>query len=190
MHRRPLTELLQLYLAVHPGEADTVRRFLAFVDRHEDCLHRRCRTGHVTASAWIVSPDGSQCLLTLHRKLGRWLQLGGHVDGEPHVWRAALREAQEESGMQQFTMRTDLPLDVDIHEIPAYGGEPAHDHLDVRFLLRAARGQKLVRSAESLDLRWFHFDRLPAVNAEESVLRMARKAAALFWRGDPADNAP
>jgi 8-oxo-dGTP pyrophosphatase MutT (NUDIX family) len=138
----------------------------------------------VTASAWIVSPDRAQVLLTQHRKLGRWLQLGGHADGDPDVFAVALREAREESGLARFsTLPGDggrLPVDVDVHEIPARRAEPAHLHHDVRFLLLAEPGQSLCRSDESADLRWVPWAELPRLAAEESLLRMERRARALL----------
>jgi 8-oxo-dGTP pyrophosphatase MutT (NUDIX family) len=178
MHRRPVCELLKAYRLSHPNECEVADRFLAFVDAHEDVLHRTCLPGHVTASCWILSSDGENCLLTLHRKLGRWLQLGGHVDGEPEIWRAALREAQEESGMDRFELIPE-PLDIDIHEIPGRADEPAHLHHDIRFLLQAAPGQELSISSESLDLRWFALCDVPSMTSEASILRMLRKAQAL-----------
>lgn len=187
MHRRPLIELLQRYGRANPDEAALVARFLAFVADHDDCLRRSCVPGHITASAWIVSADGTEALLTHHRKLGRWLQLGGHVDGEPHVEQAALREAQEESGMAEFEFARAadgalVPLDLDVHPIPARGSEPRHDHWDVRFLLRARPGQSLSISAESKDLRWFASDALRTVTDEDSVLRLCRKSLQLGWQ--------
>ncbi len=179
MHRQHLRHLLHRYAASHAGETALVRRFVAFVDAHDDCLLRSCRPGHITASAWILSADGHSALLTHHKKLGRWLQLGGHVDGEPQIENAALREAQEESGMQDFDFVTWSglglePLDLDVHTIPAHRLEPQHEHWDVRFLLRARPGQELVVSAESNRLQWFPLDALPTT--EESVLRLGRKA--------------
>lgn len=182
MHRRPLSQLLARYGTRHPAEGELVARFQAFVQGHADCLLRSCVPGHITASCWIVSPDGSHCLLTRHRKLQKWLQLGGHVDGEVDVEQAALREAQEESGMAHFELVTPpgglVPLDLDVHEIPARGSEPKHLHWDVRFLLRALPGQQLQVSEESLDLRWIALAELPQLTTEESVLRLPRKAAA------------
>lgn len=178
MERRSVRRLLEDYRAAHHDEHEVADRFLSFIDAHPDVLHRTCLPGHVTASCWILSADGEQCLLTHHRKLGKWLQLGGHVDGEPEIWRAALREAQEESGMTRFELEP-VPLDIDIHEIPARGEEPAHLHHDVRFLMRAGAGQDIVRSEESLDLRWFPTDAVPRVTSEESVLRILRKAKSL-----------
>lgn len=184
MHRRHLNGLLQLYEVAWPAERAQVGRFRQFVAAHADCLLRTCLPGHITASAWIVAPAGGSALLTHHRKLGRWLQLGGHVDGEAEIERAALREAQEESGMQQFTFATWsagglVPLDLDVHPIPARGREPWHEHWDVRFLLRAGAGQPLVASAESNDLRWVPVAELASLTDESSVLRLAQKTAAL-----------
>ncbi len=187
MRRRPLRELLNAYAVAHVAERATVDRFREFVDTHEDCLLRSCRPGHVTASTWILSPDRRSCLLTLHRKLGKWLQLGGHVDGEPEVWRAALREAQEESGMTRFQVAP-LPLDLDVHSIPAHGDDPEHLHLDVRFLLITEPDQSLSQSSESLDLRWFPVDQLRSVTTEESVLRLQEKVRGLFSAGGWSDN--
>ena len=181
MHRRPLTELLQRHAATGPDAAGIAARFLAFIGEHDDCLLRSCVPGHVTASAWILSSDGGSCLLTRHRKLRKWLQLGGHVDGEERVERAALREAREESGLQSFELLAPagllLPLDLDVHPIPARGSEPEHLHWDVRFLLRAAPGQQLAISDESDDLRWIPAPRLAEFTQEESVLRLQRAAA-------------
>lgn len=187
MHRRHLNELLQRYAETWPAEAHVAARFRGFVDAHGDCLLRSCAPGHITASAWIVSADGGQALLTHHRKLGRWLQLGGHVDGETRVELAALREAEEESGLAPFVLvpwagDTLVPLDLDVHPIPARASEPGHDHWDVRFLLRAPPGQALVRSDESTDLRWFAAAKVAEATAEESVLRLLRKAQSVLQR--------
>jgi 8-oxo-dGTP pyrophosphatase MutT (NUDIX family) len=186
--------LLQRYAAWWPAEAALVERFLQFATAHEDCLLRSCVPGHLTASAWILSPDGEQALLLHHRKLGRWLQPGGHCDGEPELVLAALREAREESGMQRFAVLSPepsgwLPLDLDIHAIPARaarppaGGEPAHLHYDVRFLLQALPGQELCRSEESHALAWFAASQWGAVTQEPSVLRLAEKARDWCRRG-------
>ena len=185
MHRQALHDLLGHYQAAWPAERAIAQRFVAFTAAHDDCLLRTCVPGHITASAWIVSADGDRALLTHHKKLGRWLQLGGHVDGEPCVESAALREAQEESGMTDFVFERWrgaelVPLDLDVHPIPARGSEPRHEHWDVRFLLRAGRGQALALSDESTDLRWFGSAELAMVTDEESVLRLQRKAQSLL----------
>ena len=183
MHREPLLELLVRYLAGHPADRERVDRLHGFVRAHPDCFERSCVPGHITASAWIVSADRERFLLTRHSKLRRWLQLGGHADGDPDPLRVALREAREESGMREFEVvhpgGPGLPLDVDVHAIPARGAEPAHLHYDLRFLLVAGPGQPLVRSPESDELRWFSRPQAPQVLDEPSLLRMAKRAGSL-----------
>lgn len=185
MDRAPVLELLQRYRAAFPREAAVADRIEALVRAHEDCLLRSCVPGHVTASAWIVAPDRRRFLLTHHRKLNRWLQLGGHVDGESHVQRAALREAREESGMSEFRFVgedgrfddvTPLPLDLDVHRIPARKDEPEHEHHDVRFLLIASPNQELAISDESTDLRWFDAAEFVGLASDASVARLMQKA--------------
>lgn len=182
MHRKPLLESLERYERRYPEEASCVERIRALVSENEDCFERSCVPGHITASSWIVSHDAARVLLTHHRKLGAWLQLGGHADGDPDPLAVALREAQEESGMQRFRVidagEPGLPFDIDVHSIPARPGEPEHEHHDIRFLLVAEPHQPLVISEESHDLRWFPVFDLPTALDDESVLRMARKAPA------------
>jgi 8-oxo-dGTP pyrophosphatase MutT (NUDIX family) len=175
-----LLDLLARHHARRPEDRDVVERVGAFVREHPDCFERFCLEGHITGSAWILSPDHREALLTHHRKLGRWLQLGGHSDGDPDPRQVALREAREESGLVRFSFMPDerdpLPLDLDVHRIPAQGGEPPHLHLDLRFLLVAEAGQELRVSAESKELRWFARTRLTNFVDEESLLRLERRA--------------
>jgi hypothetical protein len=184
LHRKPLLDLLERYLARHPDERMCVDHVRQFVRANPDCFLRSCIDGHLTASAWIISEDYTSFLLTHHAKLGRWLQLGGHADGNPDLVAVALGEAREESGMQAFALAAmsgdDLPLDIDVHLIPARGAEPAHLHHDVRYLLVAARDQALRISSESLDLRWFPRASADEVLEGESLKRMARKLERLL----------
>lgn len=182
MHREPLKLLLRRYASRWADEAALAARFLEFVDQHADCLLRSCAVGHVTASAWVVDHAHVRSLLLRHRKLGKWLQPGGHVDGQAELQRAAAREVREESGLVQLQLASWhgelVPLDLDVHAIPARPAEPSHLHWDVRFLLRAGPGQALVGSDEALAVRWCEAGELPALTTEDSVLRLYRKAAA------------
>ena len=188
MNRQPLLELLRRYEDAYPEEGGCVGRVRSLVEEHPDCFERTCFPGHVTASAWILSPDRKRVLLTRHRKLQRWLQLGGHADGDPDVLGVALREAREESGMAEFGVicgrggprgrGPPLPLDIDVHGIPARGEEPAHAHHDIRYLLVAGEGQSLAMSEESTDLAWFDPGDLAALGADASLTRLGRKASA------------
>jgi 8-oxo-dGTP pyrophosphatase MutT (NUDIX family) len=190
MHRRPLLDMLACYRQRFPLEADVVDRIVALVESHADCFERTCRPGHITGAAWIISADRRRCLLTHHRKLDRWLQLGGHADGQTQIEEVALREAREESGMADFEVvmidGSMLPLDLDVHEIPArYDSqgrliEDAHEHHDVRFLLIARSEQPIHVSDESHEVSWFTTEEVLRLTDEESVLRMLYKAAELL----------
>lgn len=151
---------------------------LRFVEAEETCLWRTCLPGHLTGSAWIVSPDRSRVLLTHHRKLGKWLQLGGHADGDPDLLSVALREAREESGLTRLRPLSAEPFDVDRHWIPERKSEPAHWHYDLRFLIEADPNEPLIVSHESKDLAWVEIARVAALNSEESMQRMVRKTVA------------
>ena len=181
-----LLEILDRYGTFYPEDRARVEAIRAFVRAHEDCLLRSCREGHVTAAAWIVSADARQALLVHHRKLGLWLQPGGHADGDPLPHRVALREAKEETGLSGLELwRRDgelLPLDVDVHEIPATPAEPAHDHLDIRYLMIVSPDEPLLVSDESHAVRWFDYEELESVSGEESLLRMANRAVRLLRR--------
>ncbi|MEM7364138.1 MAG: NUDIX hydrolase [Pseudomonadota bacterium] len=176
MHRAPLLALLADYAERYPDEQTTVTRLRDFVEANVDCFERSLLAGHITGSAWLLDSGGDRALLTHHRKLGRWLQPGGHADGEADVANVAMREAMEESGIDDVSALSDQIFDIDIHEIPARGEEPAHFHYDCRFLLQAAHDDYVV-SEESNDLRWIGADDMTTLTDEESVLRMVRK-----WR--------
>lgn len=151
--------------------ADTIR----FVEEHADCLVRSCVPGHLTGSAWIVDKGQTQILLTHHRKLEKWLQLGGHADGEIDLSAVALREAQEESGLASVRLVSTELFDVDRHWIPERKGEPGHYHYDLRFLVEADVEEPLVVTNESKDLAWVALTEVARLNPEESMLRMVRK---------------
>ncbi len=139
-------------------------------------------SGHVTASAWVVDRTGRFALLTHHRKLGRWLQLGGHADGDADVRRVALREAIEESGICGIVSASPGVYDVDVHEIPALAAEAAHLHYDLRFAFYANPSDVPIVSGESHAVAWVPLADLEQYAIDESVRRLARKTASLIAR--------
>ncbi len=149
-------------------------RAIEFVEKHPDCFERMLSVGHVTASAWVVSPDRSQVLLMHHRKLDRWFQPGGHCDGDPDTLRVAMREAREETGAVVRPVGESI-FDVDVHFIPARMGESGHYHYDIRFLLEADPRKEVARNAESNEVRWAPMEEVALYNSSESIVRMQRK---------------
>lgn len=180
MHRQALLDLLNRYATRHPDEAETVTRFRDFVARTADCFERHFAEGHVTGSAWIVDRGGTCVLLTHHRKLDRWLQPGGHADGDSDVLAVALREGLEETGLDSLEPVASEIFDLDIHPIPARGSDPEHFHYDVRFLLRDAGSGDYIVSEESLDLAWVPLAELERYSDEDSMRRMRDKCVAYF----------
>jgi 8-oxo-dGTP pyrophosphatase MutT (NUDIX family) len=178
--RASLLDELRTYVPADAREAAMRDRLIAFVTANADAFERTLAAGHVTASAWIVDPARTRALLAHHRKLDKWLQLGGHADGDPDVRGAALREAREESGLTSLRFAADGIYDLDVHAIPERPGEPAHEHYDVRFALEADPAEPLVTSAESHALAWIALGDLAAYGADESVLRLARKTGRIL----------
>lgn len=157
--------------------ADMIR----FVEEHPDCFERSCLVGHLTGSAWIVDAARTRTLLTHHRKLDKWLQLGGHADGETDVLAVALKEAREEGGITKLRAIGTGVFDVDRHWIPERKGVPGHWHYDLRFLIEADPAEPIVVSDESHDVAWVALDQVAVLNPEESMARMVRKTVPLAY---------
>ncbi|MES2859446.1 MAG: NUDIX hydrolase [Pseudomonadota bacterium] len=170
-----LSAQLSDYAVRWPGEAASVALFHELLADGGDPYRRERLAGHCTASAWLVSSDGERVLLTHHRKLDRWLQLGGHADGERDLAVAALKEAREESGLAGLRIEPGL-FDLDRHWIPEHKGVPAHWHYDVRYVVRARADEAYVVSDESHDLAWREIAPLAGdPQADASLRRMAGK---------------
>ncbi len=157
-------------------EANDKATILNFAKTDPIPFDRHNMKGHLTGSAWVLSPDRQQVLLTHHALLNKWLQLGGHADGEANILNVALREAQEESGIDDIKPLSDAIFDLDAHEIPANErkGESAHMHYDIRYLFIAAHKDFRV-SSESKALKWVTLDEARARLSEETLQRMINK---------------
>lgn len=175
MHRHPLLSLISNYRRHHPDETEVIDRLTAFVDTHVNCFDRQLAIGHVTGSAWLVNRAGTSVLLTHHRKLDKWLQLGGHADGHSDVLSVALREAFEESGLEALTPISKEIFDLDIHRIPERGREKAHNHYDIRFALQAQGSERFKVSEESHALSWILLGQLEKIAPDRSIQRMQGK---------------
>ncbi len=148
--------------------------YLGFLAARPDATWRSCAAGHLTASAVVLDPERRAVLLTLHPRVRRWVQLGGHCEpGDRTLLGAAAREAREESGIGSLSLDP-TPLDLDVHPITCSLGVPTR-HFDVRFLAVAAAGAEPTRSDESLDLRWFDWDALP-VGVSPELPRLVQAA--------------
>lgn len=165
------------------GSHETARsQILEFLDAHADALHRSCATGHLTGSALVVDPKSRKILLLFHAKVQRWLQPGGHADGDANLARVALREATEETGIAELAVVTPA-IDLDVHVFrSASGAEPDHLHLDVRHLVLAPAGAVGEINHESEGLAWVTLDDLSTYDVDPGTIRMAHAGLAAFDR--------
>jgi 8-oxo-dGTP pyrophosphatase MutT (NUDIX family) len=173
MNKEILIRSLTNYTSPFPEENKFTSRFLDLL-QHQDSFQRTHLPGHLTGSAWIVKADYTKTLLVHHAKLNKWMQPGGHADGDENILAVAVREAEEETGVKNFTIQKAL-FDIDIHTIPARKDFPEHQHYDIRFLLIANDTDEVVVSEESHDVKWVLLANLETLTQERSVLRMKEK---------------
>ncbi len=167
---------LEQHQTAFPEEAAFRRQVIDFVLRNDAFWQRTTLEGHITGSAWVLSPDGLSVLLIHHKKLNRWLQPGGHVDEtDDTVADTALRELVEETGLKEVRLSKQQLFDVDVHEIPARGHEPAHLHLDLRYRFQAGKMELAADFSEVDNIQWVPLTSLVAEGTEQSIRRMAMK---------------
>lgn len=173
MPKFQLETALDTYLCKFPNDRCALET-KSLIKRQPRCFDNQCfNDGHITGSSWIISPDKKQVLLTHHQKLGIWIQLGGHSDGNADTLAVAIREAQEESGISVRPIECQI-LDVDVHRVPSIAEEPAHLHYDIRFALLATT-RNFKASKESIALRWVNLEDISRLSSEASLLRMRDK---------------
>jgi 8-oxo-dGTP pyrophosphatase MutT (NUDIX family) len=173
--REQLTQSLKQYKTDFLEEQKFVTQFLELLQSPRS-FYRDHLPGHITASAWIVDQKKKHALLVHHAKLDKWLQPGGHADGDEDVVNVATREVQEETGLERLTLLTPGIFDLDIHSIPARKEFPEHLHYDIRLVFTASLHQELKISDESHDLKWVTLKEVPGLTKQNSsILRMVRK---------------
>lgn len=171
-----LRQQLQAHAQACPAQAGLAAGFAGLLDDGEAAFLRERLAGHFTGSAWLVSADGQRALLMHHRKLDRWLQPGGHADGDTDLAAVALKEAQEESGLPALRLEDGVIFDLDRHWIPARGEVPGHWHFDVRYVVRNVGSEVFQLNPESLALAWREVAAIAADRASDaSLVRMARR---------------
>ena len=181
MHRQQLLALLARYKTPYLEEAAMVERTRRFILQHENCFDRSLVPGHVTASTWVVNPIRSHVLMLHHRKLGLWLQPGGHADGETDIISVALKETVEESGVDasQIKLLSKNIFDVDVHTIYASEHDLRHEHFDPRFLVEIDDRLPLPGSDESHEVRWVPLEQVLRLNNARSLYRLVQKTRQL-----------
>ena len=173
----PFRELLSAYVPADEREREFVVRMQELVLQDAPFQRQSFAPGHFTASAFVLDPSRLSLLLILHKKLGLWLQPGGHVEpADDRAFTAARREVAEETGIGELSplLAGEQIFDVDIHRIPARREEPAHEHFDVRFAF-VAGSRALAENDEVADARWVPLAEVARVTGDESVLRAVRK---------------
>ena len=181
MHRQELLNLLHEYRTAFMEEAAYLQRSIGFVQQHEDCFYRELWPAHVTGSSWVVNRQRSHALMLHHKKHDQWFQPGGHADGQADILAVALRETSEESGLDpgQINLLNNAIFDIDIHAIPAMHGEPAHEHIDIRFLVEIDSGLPIPGNDESHQVIWVPLQEVSCYNNNRSTYRMVEKTRRL-----------
>jgi 8-oxo-dGTP pyrophosphatase MutT (NUDIX family) len=167
-------EKIYSYTSIFERELSYKLRFLNLISTYSNCFERSLLIGHITGSAFIVDESRRNVLLMHHTKLDKWLQPGGHCDGNTNVLAVAKKEVLEETGIRIETSEADI-FDIDIHAIPERKGIPPHEHYDIRFLFEVPDGTAFIQNEESLALKWVPIDKITDFTMEESILRMVEK---------------
>jgi 8-oxo-dGTP pyrophosphatase MutT (NUDIX family) len=173
---------LENYDSKFQQEIEYKKRMLNFLDNCKNPFSRTNIEGHFTASALLLNSDKTKFLLMHHKKLGKWLQLGGHCDGDSNVLAVAIKEAQEESGILNIQPISREIFDIDIHLFPSNSKEKEHYHYDIRFLLKTVNNDYYIKNSESNDLKWIEFSSYnpDKMLLDNSVKRLVEKFLSLY----------
>jgi len=181
MSKEKLIGELKAYSTPFAEEGSFVPRFISLLNNFPNCFYRSLVSGHITGSAWVVSPDKTEVVLLHHRKLDRWLQPGGHADGEEEIARVVAKELEEETGLTGCSWANEGRIfDLDIHLIPASKDSKAHFHFDIRLAAIVDTRQSLIGNGESKEIKWVNLaDITSSSGFEQSILRMVEKTKKL-----------
>jgi 8-oxo-dGTP pyrophosphatase MutT (NUDIX family) len=172
--RKDLSLSLEAYASSYPEEQKFVPLFLELL-KNPRAYHRDHLPGHMTGSAWIIDKSKQYALLVHHAKLQRWLQPGGHADGDENIIAVARKEAEEETGLKDLILLNPL-FDIDIHPIPERKDFPKHDHYDIRCLFMADKNGNIEVSEESHAVEWIQMsDVAEKAGRNSSIVRMVEK---------------
>ena len=175
MSTKRLLSLLELYHKRYQTETE-VKKLITTLRNDRYCFQRTNYSGHFTASAWILNEGRDKALMTHHKKLNMWLQLGGHADGNTDLLNVARREVFEESGIEKIQLLNDGIFDVDIHLVPKFKDQPSHKHFDIRFIFEAnENNEEISFNHESYNVLWIKLDEIKNYNSEISIRRMIEK---------------
>lgn len=170
-----IKKALSLYRLHNPGEKTLVENFFSLLESAPRCFYKDFYKGHFTGSALVADTTLTKVVMIHHKKLGKWVQLGGHADGNPDLLAVALKEVREESGLHSFTRVYANIFDLDIHRIPETEYEPEHYHYDVRYLLLNRGEEVITNSEESYNVKWIPLDVIDRYTREESICKMLDK---------------
>tara|TARA_R110000868_G_scaffold112681_4_gene303233 strand:- start:557 stop:1105 length:549 start_codon:yes stop_codon:yes gene_type:complete len=174
-------ELIQ-QVEAYPKNDSHKQKILEFLAINKDFWTKSNTLGQITASCWVLNKDRTKALMTHHKKLNRWLQIGGHLEPEDgSIVDSCIRELKEESGLTQFKLLQEEIFDLDVHDIPeSKKGVPAHIHYDIRMFFEANENEIIqFDKEESNKIVWMNLTEIEKLN-DESILRMIRKSNAIF----------
>lgn len=181
--RNKVLELLSKFKPHDEQELKDLAQIRTLVEQHEDIFTRNCLAAHLTGSALVVNPKTKKILLHQHKKLNKWLQFGGHTDGETNLAAVAMKEAQEESGLTDLIFYSAKPLDIEVQKIPAKNEVPAHLHLDFRYLV-FTQAESLPKPAEheSQTLKFIDISDIDYLvgQLDYALVRLIKKASKLI----------
>lgn len=181
MKRIELIGALNQYETDFVEELAYIPRFKSLLNNFPNCFERSLITGHITASSWIIDLSNNEVLLVHHRKLGKWLQPGGHADGDENTLNVSIKEAKEETGLSSLKLLKDGIFDIDIHLIPYHKNTQSHFHYDIRYLFKASKDEQIIVNDESNEAKWISLESIQKYSGpNRSITRMSLKTKSIF----------